>query len=162
MDPVVLDLLKGPASAEPPARLAWLKKAHYSVASATEPALSAMAEPLQQAIELSEKIEKAAENEQEGGEAVLLGLLLKVQGLALYSYLTELNKMRNAIAAEAKKYKPGSEEKKKAEALQGAYEMALDGLGKAYNGLRTGNFEEMQNIGPVMDQVRKAADELRK
>ena len=163
MDPVVADLLKGPPGADAASRIAWLKKTHYAVASsAGQPSVAQMAEPLRQAIEVAEKLEKSPDSEKPGAEAVLLSLLVKVQGLALYAYLDELNKMRNTVAAEAAKLKAGSPERKKAETLQKAYEQALDGLARAYNGLRSGNFEEMKAIGPTMEQVRKVADELRK
>jgi hypothetical protein len=162
MDSVVIDLLKGPTGDDAVARIAWLKKTHYAVASGGQGSIAQMAEPLRQAIEIAEKLEKAPDTEKPGAEAVLMGLMVKVQGLALYSYLEELNKMRNAVAGEAAKLKAGTPEKKKAETLQSAYEQALDGLARAYNGMRSGNFEEMKAIGPVMEKVRKVADELRK
>jgi len=162
MDSVVIDLLKGPTGEGGAARIAWLKKTHYAVASAGQSSVAQMAEPLRQAIEIAEKLEKAPDTEKPGAETVLLGLMVKVQGLALHSYLEELNKMRNAVAAEAAKLKAGSPERKKADTLQRAYEQALDGLARAYNGMRSGNFEEMKAIGPTMEQVRKVADDLRK
>ena len=58
--------------------------------------------------------------------------------------------------------KAGSPERKKGEQLQGAYEQAIDGLARAYNGLRTGNLEEMKQVVPIMEQVRKVAAELAK
>ena len=161
MDSVVIDLLKGPSGADAAARITWLKKTHFAVASA-DSSLTQMAEPLRQAIEISEKLEKAPDKEKPGAELVLMSLMVKVQGLALYAYLEELNKMRNLVAAEATKLKVDSPERQKAETLQIAYEQALDGLARAYNGLRSGNFEEMKTIGPVMENVRKVADELRK
>lgn len=162
MDSVVIDLLKGPSGEGGASRIAWLKKTLSAVAAAGQPSVVQIAEPLRKAIEIAEKLEKAPATEKPGAETVLLSLLVTVQGLALFAYLEGLNKMRNVVASEAAKLKEGSADRKKAEMLQRAYEQALDGLARAYNGLRSGNLEEMKSIGPTMDQVRKVADELRK
>jgi hypothetical protein len=162
MEPMVMDLMKGPSGEDAKQRLVWLKKVHFACASATEGSVSRIAEPLKAAIDLVEKLDGPGvpDDQKAGAEAQLAGHMLQAQGLALYCYLEELNKLRNAIAAEVAKQKPGSPEQKKGQQLQGAYEQAIDGLARAYNALRAGNFEEMKSIVPVMEQVRKTAQEL--
>lgn len=162
MDPMVMDLMKGPAGETTQQRLVWLKKVHFACASATEGSVAQIAEPLKAAIDILEKLEKDPGNDgdQVTAEAKLQAHMLQAQGLALYCYLEELNKMRNAVAAEVAKQKAGSAERKQGEKLQGAYEQAIDGLARAYNGLRAGKLEEMKTIVPVMEKVRKIAAEL--
>jgi hypothetical protein len=164
MDPMVIELLKGPQGPLREHRLHWLKQAHFAFASATDGSLSMIAEPVKAAIDVIEAIDKkpgASEQEKMEAEARLNGHLLHAQGLALYCYLEALNKMRNAIAAEVAKLKPGSPDRKKGERLQYAYEQTIDALARAYNGLRAGNLEEMKAIGPALDEARKIAAELR-
>jgi hypothetical protein len=159
MDPTVIELMKGPPGESTQQRLVWLKKVHFACASATEGSVSKIGEPLKNAIELCEKLEKDSSPEI---EEQLMGYMLQAQGLSLYVYLEELNKMRNIIAAEVAKMKAGTPEHKKGQQLQGAYEQAIDGLARAYNGLRAGKFDEMKSVVPVMEQVRKVAAELAK
>jgi hypothetical protein len=163
MEPMVMDLMKGPPHEDPQSRLVWLKKVHFAVASAREGSISQIAEPLKSAIDVLEKLDRnAADDKKESAEAQLAGYMLQAQGLALYCYLEELNKVRNVIAKETAQQKAGSPEQKKGQALQTAYEMAIDGLMRAYNGLRAGKLEEMKTIVPVMEEVRKKAAELMK
>src|SRR5438270_716865 len=146
MDPMVMDLMKGPQGEDPQRRLIWLKKVHFACASAKEGSVSQIAEPLKKAIDVVEKLDKASDAEKAGAESQLAGYLLQAQGLALYCYLEELNRMRNAVAGEVAKQKAGSTERKKGEQLQIAYEQAIDGLARAYNGLRAGKFDELKAV----------------
>lgn len=162
MEPMVMDLMKGPTTEDPRQRLVWLKKVHFACASATEGSVSQIAEPLKAAIDVLEKLDgqTVPADQKANAEQQLAVHMVHAQGLALFCYLEELNKLRNAIAAEVAKQKPGSAEHKQGQKLQGAYEMAIDGLARAYNGLRAGNLEEMKQIVPVMEQVRKVTQEL--
>ncbi|MBI3185995.1 MAG: hypothetical protein HYZ28_27990 [Myxococcales bacterium] len=161
MDPIVSELLGGPKSAEPAERLAWMKKVHFACVSAQEASIKRIGEPLKKAVDLLGKSASSGKELDEQGEAELTGLLLQAQGLALFGYLQDLNKVRNAIAQEASRQQPGSEERKKAEKLQGAYEQAIDGLARAYEGLRSGKFDELKKVGPLLEQARKTAESLR-
>ena len=162
MDPMVMDLLKGPAGEQPKQRAVWLKKVHFACASSSEGSVSQIAEPLAAAIALVEKLDgqQTPDAEKANAEVQLAQYMLHAQGLALFCYLEELNKMRNTIAAEVSKQKAGSPERKKGESLQMAYEMAIDGLARAYNGLREGRLDELKTIVPVMEAVRKTASDL--
>src|SRR5262249_54752028 len=111
---------------------------------------------------LLQKTEKAPADQVEKLQGEIQGCMLHAQALALYCQLEELNKLRNAIAAEVVKQKAGSPERKRGEQLQGLYEKAIDGLARAYNAIRAGKFEELKNVPPLMEQVRKAAMELTK
>jgi hypothetical protein len=162
MDPTVMELMKGPPSETPAQRLVWLKKVHFAAASAREGSLSMIAEPLKKAIDVVDQMEKGGDKSPPELEGQLAGHLLHAQGLMLYVYLEELNRMRNTIATEVAKMKAGTPDRKKGEQLQGAYEQAIDGLARAYNGLRAGKLDEMKNVVPVMEQVRKVAAELAK
>src|SRR5438874_13789119 len=101
MEPMVMDLMKGPTGEDSRQRLVWLKKVHFACASAAEGSVSQIAEPLMAAINVLEKLEgQTVPNEKKvGAEAELAGYMLQAQGLALYCYLEALNKMRNLIAA---------------------------------------------------------------
>jgi hypothetical protein len=161
MDPTVIELMKGPPGETPQQRLVWLRKVHFACASAPEGSAAQIAEPLKRAIDLLEKFE-FEQKVSEDIEVQLAGHMLHAQGLSLYVYLEQLNRMRNVIAAETAKQKAGSPERKKGEQLQGAYEQAIDGLALAYNGLRAGKFDELKAVVPVMEKVRKIAAELAK
>jgi hypothetical protein len=162
MDATVMELMKGPAGETPQQRLVWFKKVHFACASATEGSVKMIAQPLKKAMDILEKLEVPTEPVPENVEAELAMHLLHAQGLSLYVYLEELNRMRNAVATEVAKLKAGTPDRKKGEQLQGAYEQAIDGLARAYNGLRAGKLDEMKTIVPVMEEVRKIAAELAK
>lgn len=162
MDPVLAELIKGPPGDTHAQQLKWLEGLRQLFASVSESTLSRVAEPLQAAITLLTRVgaEQLSDAELEQADAHLMGHLLHARGLALYTYLEELNAVRNLVAAEVQRLQPGSDDRNKGERLQSAYEQALDALGRAYNGLREGNYEALKAAGPVLEQVRKTAQEL--
>jgi hypothetical protein len=162
MDPTVLELMKGPQGAEAKDVVAWFKRVHFACASETEGSLALVAEPLGKAIDVLQKLEKAPADQVDKLRAEIGGHMLHAQALTLYCELEELNKLRNAIAAEVAKQKPGTPDRKKGEQLQAAYEKAIDGLARAYNAIRAGKFDELQAVPAIMEQVRKTAQEIAK
>jgi hypothetical protein len=154
MPGAVADLLNGPAGAVPQEQLQWLKGVHQTFVSAPG-SMAQVAGPLQEAIELLEKPEPPADL-----EARLAQLVLQAQGLVLYAVLEELDGVRRALAEELVKLPPGSADRELAERLKGAYEKAIVGLAKAYHGAREGHVEELKAVVPVLEEVRKIAQEL--
>jgi hypothetical protein len=154
MPSAVADLINGPAGEDVQQQLQWLKGVRQTFVSAPGP-IARVAVPLQEAIELLEQPQPP-----ENAEAQLFGLVMQAQGLALYAYLEELNTVRNLLAEEVAKQAPGSADRKSGERLQGAYEKAIDALARAYNGLREGRPDELKNVLPVLEEVRKVAQEL--
>jgi hypothetical protein len=161
MDAIVVELLHGPKSPELAERTSWFKRVHAFCAVAPEANVQRMAEPLKRGIELLAQLETADEPAREELEQELIYLTLSLQGLALLGYLEELNRVRNEVAAMASRLEADSDERKRAERLQGAYEQAIHFLSRAYNGLREGKVEELESVGPAMEQVQKIAGELR-
>lgn len=161
MDAVVARLLNGPKSADPAERLDWVRKVHDACGQAPEKAIQRIAQPLARAAELLARHQGGSPKELDEAEPHIAGLLLQAQGLAIYAYLEELGKMRNAVAAEAAKAKPGSDNQNKAKTLQAAYEQTIDGLARAYNGLRQAKFEEVAAAREVIEKAQKSVEPLR-
>jgi len=162
MDPAVIDAINGPPGETPAELLKWLKALREAFVAVPDSTISRVAVPLQAAIGVLERIEQGglSDAQLQTADEDLFGYVVQARGLALYAYLEEMNAVRNLVAKEVASLKPGTKDRKNGERLQVAYEQAIDALARAYNGLREGRFDELKAVVPVLEEVRKVAQEL--
>lgn len=160
VDPVVLDLLKGPEGVDHRSQISWLKRCLFAVTAAREPNIKLMAEPLQALIELASRMPDLPEAERKQAEIHAAAIQMHLHGLALYAYLVELKTTRDFIGQKALTLKPGSPDRVRTEALRDAYHQGIAALAQLYEHLRAGRFDQFQSVKPELDRIEALSKKL--
>src|SRR5687768_14519197 len=116
-------LLQGPASTSLDDQFVWLYQMHRSCADSAQSGLRALAEPLQDALQLARDAKDGKAPPDLDKQLALC--MYRVHLHLLYAFLEELNRFRNAIAADVAKLKGKSAHREKLVQVQATYETLI-------------------------------------
>jgi hypothetical protein len=158
MDPFIVgNLLKGPP-AELDAALPWLQKIHQACASSSDAQMKALAVPLRSALELVTGVERVTEGTLQDE---VHGFILVARVKLIYAFADELQKFHVLLSAESARLPPGHPQRRTWEELKSTYEQTLNALARAYESIREGKIEALEEARSLLLKAGELASRLR-
>ena len=151
---VVNALIEGPQAPTLDAQFAWLMQIHRACEASPQPELQGISGPIRDALDLV-RAEKDGKADPQFGPKLAV-CIYRAHLYVLHSFLEELNKFRNVIAADVAKMKPTNPRRSATQRLQGIFERTIHETAEAYERLRQGNVTAVDEVAAVMKKARDA------